>query len=185
MNFRIWTILLLLPFGSTLKAQQSMTDPVFRHDRFFAIGTTPLSTAEINTVSLEWGYALSNKVQFMAAPQMFIANYERFSSVSNRFGSFYGGFAGIRYFFRGIPRHGWSYFNSGELHFNMQSFNSLVFLPTDRFILSPALGTGFGRFSENGFYFLFNFKFGTEFFIRSQASGEVFSSLRLSAGIRL
>lgn len=188
MNFRNFlTVVLLLCFVQVEAQDSSRVKDLsfFRHYRFAGLGYTPLSTLETQTFSLELGYSLSRKVQLMAGPKFFVVDYQPFSSTTNETGSFYGGFGGIRFWWRGLPKKGWAYFSTGELHYSLVSFgNSGFFRPFVRKILSPEIGNGFGRFSERGFFLLFNFNMGFGNLLPSQVSPDPHCSLRIVSGLR-
>ena len=187
MNFNKLLLVLAIGFAHSGKTQTpELPDSTFRHHRFLAGGVTPLTTLNRLSFSFEFGYSLSRRFQLMAGPKFYVMDYPEYSSVSNPLGSFYGAFLGGRMWWHGIPNRGWSYFSSTELHYrNPYHDGGGTFRPTNRHYLSPELGHGFGRFSENGFYFLFNFNFAFDIRIRTNVGGDVYSSLRLSAGIRL
>lgn len=190
MNFRnLIVIFFLLAASSALKAQKNAIDPapeVVPHHLFVGTGYTPISTTSIQTFSFELGYSLTRKLQVMAGPSFFMTNYERYSSYSNLFCSLYGGFAGARLWWRGIPPKGWAYFSTTELHLAMPSNGGGGFRPAStHHFLNPEIGNGFGRFSPGGFYFLFNFNFGFEIPVKTNVGGEVYTKLKLAAGFRI
>ena len=187
MNFNKLILLVLFTTGLALNPQAQtpeLPDSTFRHHRFLGGMVTPLTTLNRLTFGFEFGYSVTRRFQLMAGPKFFVTDYEPFPSLDNPLGSLYGAYLGGRIWWHGIPNRGWSYFTSTELHWRTINFNG-SFLPSNRNYLSPELGHGFGRFSESGFYFLFNFNFAADIPINTPAGGDVYGSLRLSAGIRL
>ena len=188
MNFKLWITLFWVVAGTSLSAQQEsnrITSPESRHQRFVGVRTTPISTTDILTVSVELGYSLGKRFQIMAGPLFFGANYERGSSAFNRPNVLHGGFVGTRIWWRGLPDTGWAYFGSGEVQLTRLNLDVLIGPPlTERYILRPEIGNGFGHFSQNGLYFIFQANFGTGIPIRTNIGGEVTGNLRLSAGLR-
>lgn len=188
MNFK-WLIVLLLIAGCIqANAQQPPADlatSVFRPHRFIGLGITPVSTTGIQTYSLEFGYTLTRKIQVFAGPKFFITEFDQYPLADNPFGSFFGGFTGVRAWWRGIPQKGWAYFSSVELHYSVQKIRNSSFNPSfERKILSPELGNGFGRFSPGGFFCQFHFNWGFQRAITGGIGGDVYGSLRLATGYR-
>jgi len=188
MNFKGLFSLLSLLLISQVYGQAPAnisSDSVFQPKRLVAIGCTPITTTNIPSIFLEVGYTLSPKVQVFGGPKFYVTNYGPYVNSTNPFGSFYGGYGGFRGWWKGMPKFGWTYFSSLELHLFIQKIpGSTFFRPRERRLLGPEIGNGFGRFSQNGFFFLFNFNFGAEIKLTGQASGDVYGAMRLAAGFR-